>query len=226
MSKHRDLRRRVPAPSCNVLGSRHQSEDQARQVQDGLAQRLATVGLELHPDKTRIVYCQDADRDDHTVPAVSSMRSLRSAGRSAPGTSPGAATGSRGPCTHVQPIVQGWINYYGRFYKSMLYPLLRRVIEHLMRWAMRKYKRLRRREKRAGELLTQASRRSPRLFAHWRIGLRPAGWRGSPASREVHAGFRERRGVRVPPATRRSLASEHIDLRVRSHIGGQQGPSL
>jgi len=24
----------------------------------------------------------------------------------------------------INPIVQGWINYYGRFYKSRLYPLL------------------------------------------------------------------------------------------------------
>ena len=73
-------------------------------------------------------------------------------------------------------IVQGWINYYGRFYKSMLYPLLRRINDHLVRWAMRKYKRLRRREKRAGELMAEASRRSPRLFAHWRFGLKPGGW--------------------------------------------------
>jgi RNA-directed DNA polymerase len=41
---------------------------------------------------------------------------------------------------------------------------------------MRKYKRLRRREKRARELLAEASRRSPQLFAHWRIGLKPGGW--------------------------------------------------
>jgi RNA-directed DNA polymerase len=72
--------------------------------------------------------------------------------------------------------VQGWINYYGRFYKSMLYPLLRRINEHLMRWAMRKYRRLRRREQRARELLAAASRRSPQLFAHWRFGLKPDGW--------------------------------------------------
>jgi RNA-directed DNA polymerase len=65
---------------------------------------------------------------------------------------------------------------HGRFYKSMLYPLLRRINEHLVRWAMRKYKRLRRREKRAGQLRAEASRRSPRLFAHWRFGLKSAGW--------------------------------------------------
>jgi hypothetical protein len=64
----------------------------------------------------------------------------------------------------------------GRFYKSMLYPVLRRINDHLVRWAMRKYKRLRRREKRAGELMAEASRRSPRLFAHWRFGLKPGGW--------------------------------------------------
>jgi hypothetical protein len=54
--------------------------------------------------------------------------------------------------------------------------LLRRINDHLVRWAMPKYKRLRRREKRAGELLAKASRRSPQLFAHWRIGLKPDGW--------------------------------------------------
>ena len=56
-------------------------------------------------------------------------------------------------------IVQGWINYYGRFYKSMLYPLLRRINDHLVRWAMRKFKRLRRREKRARLFLVSVARR-------------------------------------------------------------------
>src|SRR4029450_4505533 len=37
------------------------SERQARQVRDAIAARLAQVGLELHPDKTRIVYCKDDD---------------------------------------------------------------------------------------------------------------------------------------------------------------------
>jgi RNA-directed DNA polymerase len=181
------------------------SEEQARRVRDALAQRLATVGLELHPDKTRIVYCQDADRrGDHEVtsftflgytfrprlarnkwgknfvnflPAVSTdavkamsreIRSWHIARRSDKSLSDLARM--------FNSIVTGWINYYGRFYKSMLYPLLRRINDHLVRWAMRKYKRLRRREQRARQLLAEASRRSPRLFAHWRMGLKPAGW--------------------------------------------------
>ena len=65
---------------------------------------------------------------------------------------------------------------HGRFYKSMLYPLLRRINDHLVRWAMRKFKRLRRREKRARLFLVSVARRSPGLFAHWRFGLKPDGW--------------------------------------------------
>jgi len=181
------------------------SEEQARIVRDALAQRLAAVGLELHPDKTRIVYCKDADRrGDHEVtsftflgytfrPRLAKNRWGKHFVSFLPAVSKDAikAMGREIRSWHIarrsdkslgdlarmfNSIVQGWINYYGRFYKSMLYPLLRRINEHLVRWAMRKYKRLRRREKRARELLAGASRRHPRLFAHWRIGLKPGGW--------------------------------------------------
>lgn len=181
------------------------SEGQARQVRAGLTQRLAAVGLELHPDKTRIVYCQDTDRrGDHEVtsftflgytfrPRLAKNRWGKHFVNFLPAVSKEAikAMGREIRSWHLvrrsdksledfarmfNPIVQGWINYYGRFYKSMLYPLLRRINDHLTRWAMRKYKRLRRREKRAGELLARASRRSPQLFAHWRLGLKPVGW--------------------------------------------------
>ena len=52
-------------------------------------------------------------------------------------------------------IVQGWINYYGRFYRSELLNFLRRLNMHLVRWATRKYKRLKRRERRAMAWLAQ-----------------------------------------------------------------------
>lgn len=67
-------------------------------------------------------------------------------------------------------IVQRWINYYGRFYQSGFVSLLRRINNYLARWACRKYKRLRRRKKRARELLAGAVRRHPNLFAHRRFG--------------------------------------------------------
>jgi len=181
------------------------SQGQAVMVRNALAARLAEVGLELHPDKTRVVYCKDADRrGDHEVtsftflgytfrprlaknkwgkhfvsflPAVSKdavkamsreIRSWHIARRSDKSLTDLAQM--------FNSIVQGWINYYGRFYKSMLYPLLRRINEQLVRWACRKYKRLRRREERARELLAGAARRYPGLFAHWRLGLKPDGW--------------------------------------------------
>lgn len=181
------------------------SREQAVMVRDALARRLAEVGLELHPGKTRVVYCKDADRrGDHEVtsftflgytfrprlaknkwgkhfvsflPAVSKdavkamsreIRSWHIARRSDKSLTDLARM--------FNSIVQGWINYYGRFYKSMLYPLLRRINDHLVRWACRKYKRLRRRERRAKELLARAAKRCPALFAHWRFGLKPDGW--------------------------------------------------
>jgi RNA-directed DNA polymerase len=73
-------------------------------------------------------------------------------------------------------IVQGWINYYGRFYRSRLLSFLRHLNKLLVGWACRKYKRLKRRERRAMAWLAEISRRSPRLFAHWRLGARPDGW--------------------------------------------------
>jgi hypothetical protein len=68
----------------------------------------------------------------------------------------------------LNPIVAGWINYYGRFYRSALNPLLRRVNAYVRRWAGRKYKRLRT-QKRYGRWLAGLVLRQPDLFAHWRL---------------------------------------------------------
>jgi RNA-directed DNA polymerase len=76
----------------------------------------------------------------------------------------------------INPIVSGWINFYGRFYKSMLFYVLRRINERLARWAMRKYKRLHGHYVRAVEWLAGVARRASDLFAHWRVGVRPDGW--------------------------------------------------
>ena len=76
----------------------------------------------------------------------------------------------------VNTTVQGWINYYGRFYRTGLDPLLRRINEYLVRWAKGKYKRLHRHTRRAKRWLVRVARRQPTLFAHWRLGVRPKGW--------------------------------------------------
>ena len=67
----------------------------------------------------------------------------------------------------INPQVRGWINYYGAFYRSLLYSLAARIDEHLVRWAMQKFKRLRGRPTRAWRWLDNARRRQPTLFAHW-----------------------------------------------------------
>jgi hypothetical protein len=73
------------------------------------------------------------------------------------------------------PVVRGWINYYGRFYKSALYPILNQLNGALQRLAMRKYKKLRRRRRRAIYWLGRIAKQVPYLFAHWRLVQQSAG---------------------------------------------------
>lgn len=68
--------------------------------------------------------------------------------------------------TAINPIVAGWMNYYGRFYRSQMYPLLQRINTYLMRWAGNKYKRLRS-YKRFTAWWSGILDRDPGLFAHW-----------------------------------------------------------
>ena len=63
--------------------------------------------------------------------------------------------------------IRGWINYYGRYYKSALYPTLRHIDRILARWAHRKFKSLRRHRRRSQQWLERIARRQPDPFAHW-----------------------------------------------------------
>ena len=74
----------------------------------------------------------------------------------------------------LNPVVQGWINYYGSFYKSVLRPVLQYINQKLVHWAMRKYKKLRGHQRRASRWLGQIAQRELNLFAHWKFGVRPA----------------------------------------------------
>ena len=178
------------------------SKAQARHVLGAIAERMAQVGLELHPDKTRIVYCKDADRrgsHEHEQfnflgytfrPRLSKSKHGKHFVNFLPAVSDDAkkAIGREVRSWRINrrsdktlgdlarmfnPIVQGWINYYGRFYKSMLYPILRRINDYLVRWAMQKYKRLHRHANRARRWLQSVAGRAGGLFAHWRLGLVP-----------------------------------------------------
>jgi RNA-directed DNA polymerase len=178
------------------------SEAQARQVLGAIAERMAQVGLELHPDKTRIVYCKDSGRQgSHEHERFNFLgytfrpRDARNRHGSrfvsfSPAISDDAAKAMRKEirrwrlhrrsdldlkdlAREINPVVQGWITYYGRFYKSGMYPSLQRINEYLVRWAMRKYKRLHRQPTKAWRWLEGVAGREPALFAHWRLGVRP-----------------------------------------------------
>jgi RNA-directed DNA polymerase len=72
------------------------------------------------------------------------------------------------------PVLRGWINYYGKFYKSALYPVFHHLNRTLTWWARRKFKRLRAHQSRAERWLGGVARREPSMFAHWQLlGLKP-----------------------------------------------------
>jgi RNA-directed DNA polymerase len=190
---------------CDDIIVHARSERQALQLRAMIAKRLAECGLELNERKTRVVYCQDDDRrgsHEHTSfdflsytfrPRLSKNRFGKHFLNFTPAVSNEAKTRMRRQMRRWRVVgrsdktltdlalmfnrqLQGWINYFGRFYKSMLYPVFRHFNDLLVRWAMRKYKRLRRHKSRARRFIADVSRRQPGLFAHWRWGLRPDGW--------------------------------------------------
>ena len=98
-------------------------------------------------------------------------------------------------------VLQGWINYYGRFYKSMLYPVFRHFNDTLVRWAMRNTNDCTATKSERGSsslTLLDASLACSRTGA---LACAPTAGRWEPVSGDVHAGFCERRRVRSPPAT-------------------------
>lgn len=182
------------------------SKKQAGWIMAEIERRLAQCKLELHPEKTKIVYCKDEIRrgknpnqrfdflgytfrprlaksreGKHFVgflPAVSDkagkrmrlvMRSWKIHRRSDLSLEDLSGLSN--------PIIRGWINYYGQYYKSALrwsFNVLNRI---LVRWAMRKYKKLRYHYRRAAHWLGRVALQKPKLFYHWQMGFRPSAGR-------------------------------------------------
>jgi len=171
------------------------SEEQARTLRASLETRFAECGLALHPDKTKVVYCKDDDRrgdyPDHKFDFLGyTFRPRLSRRRNGFGVSFNPAVSGKALKSIRQTVrhwtlhqrsdkalddlarmfnnhIRGWINYYGRFYKSALYPTLRHIDRILARWAHRKFKSLRRHKRRTHHWLQHVVRRQPDLFAHW-----------------------------------------------------------
>ena len=177
------------------------SEAEAKHMLKALKQRFQECGLELHPVKTKIVYCKDGKRKGHYEntsfdflgytfrrrvckerkrnrvfvsfnPAVSTaslkamrlkIRKLRVRKRTEMSIEQLAQW--------LNPMINGWFNYYGRYYRSALYRLSHHVNKALVRWARCKFKPLRRHKTRAMKFLEGISKQNPYLFAHWRAGM-------------------------------------------------------
>lgn len=179
------------------------SERQAKLVLEAIRGRFAQCGLELHPMKTRIVYCKDDDRRgeyEHVafdflgytfqprraknrwgkffvsfLPAMSikAAKAVHKTIREWRMASTRNNQRLEDLARLVNPVVRGWMNYYGRFYRSKCIQVLRHLNEALAAWARRKYKRLRRRERASMHWLGGIARRDPKLFVLWELGVRP-----------------------------------------------------
>ena len=167
-----------------------------------LEERLQECGLQMHPVKTKIVYCKDDDRKG-VYPVTSfdflgytfrSRRSKNKWGKYFVNFSP-AMSSSAGKAIRQEvrswslpkrsdksiedlsamfgAKIQGWINYYGRFYRSQMYMTLRHINVKLVLWATRKYRKLYRHRRRASHWLGRLAKNFPGLFPHWRLGLLP-----------------------------------------------------
>jgi group II intron reverse transcriptase/maturase len=177
------------------------NEHEALVLKAALQARLAECHLEMHPTKTKIVYCKDGKRRG-TYPNIKfdflgycfRPRQVRNSRDNSlfcsfsPAVSPSALKTMRAEIRElgirrrtelslveiahrINPLLRGWISYYGRYAPSALAPLLRYVNQTLKAWAMRKFKRFKAHKIRVSHFLQKLSRQNANLFVHWRLGM-------------------------------------------------------
>jgi len=172
------------------------TEAEAVAVKAKLAARLAECQLEMHPDKTRIIYCKDGNRRDEYPNTKYDFLGYCFSPRAArnrkgqlftsfnPRVSATSLKAMRQKIrelnlrkrTHISlediarklnPILRGWLNYYGRFSPTAMHPVWNYVNATLVAWVMRKYKRYMGRKTRASQLIGSIAIKRPELFVHW-----------------------------------------------------------
>ena len=177
------------------------TEQEAQALKDELQARLGECRLEMHPTKTKVVYCKDGKRRGK-YPNVKfdflgycfRPRLVRRSRDGElfwgfnPAVSPSALKDMRAAirdlnllrqtqrsmeeiARQINPLLRGWIQYYGRYAPSALSPLLRYVNHRLLAWVMRKYKSFQARKVRASHFLQRLARDRASLFVHWRLGM-------------------------------------------------------
>ncbi|HEY5509650.1 MAG TPA: group II intron reverse transcriptase/maturase [Prolixibacteraceae bacterium] len=180
------------------------SKAEAERLRVAIEKRFAECGLELNLQKTKIVYCKEDDRRgnypeqkfDFLGFTFQPRRAKNRRGKLFVGFMPAISNKAKKSICDamrqwkmhrqtdksldelarvVNPVLRGWINYYGSFYKSALYRVFQQLNNILVRWASRKYKRLRRNNHRARQWLQGVFHRQPKLFAHWQLSQIKAG---------------------------------------------------
>ncbi len=171
---------------------------EAEALRCALQERLAACKLEMHPDKTKIVYCKDANRRGdfdcitfdflgftfrarktmwpgriyaHSFMPAVSRKALKAISRSIRRWTLHMRSDKalEDLAEFANPQIRGWINYFSNFYRTELRPTLKRIDLYVIRWARRKFKRLRRKTKGARDWFDRLRRANPTLFAHWQL---------------------------------------------------------
>lgn len=179
------------------------SEAQAQRLREEIGARLSACGLELHPEKTRIVYCRDGNRKGNHEHTSFDFLGFTFRGRLAkskqgvyfnsfsPALSGKAAkrirekmrmwnigrwtdAGIEEIAERVNPSVRGWWNYYAAFYMSVFKRVMSHLNAILEKWALRKYRRFKGSRARARGWLSQLAQRAPELLYHWKLGVLPS----------------------------------------------------
>jgi RNA-directed DNA polymerase len=200
------VRREIPGiPFCRYAddGLLHcKSRYQAEYVMRRISERFRQCGLEIHPDKSSIVYCKDVNRaEDYLRISFDFLgytfrprRCVNPKGQVHANFLPAISRDSmkevnrRIRSWHIQlknektlldfsrifnPILRGWHAYYGRFYPSALGQIWNNFNGYLVRWVRRKFKRFFQHKRRARRFLARFARAHPDLFIHWRLGVFP-----------------------------------------------------
>lgn len=180
------------------------SLEQTELLKTALQARLSVCGLQLHPDKTRIAYCADANRRqqyetvrfDFLSYTFKPRQALNRRGKLftsfSPAVSDKAGKSMRQKirqlslqrlsrysleelAVRINTLLDGWVRYFGLFHRTTLQRALRTLDLHIVKWAQKKFKRLHRHKKRAWNWLAGLRSRAPRLFLHWTIDWQTIG---------------------------------------------------
>ena len=177
------------------------TKTEAEQTLTALDERMKACGLELHPEKTKQVYCRDYRRQD-TYETVKfdflgysfQPRSTKSkqTGKLFLGFDCAISISSKkriadkledlkidrlnfksivGVALYLEPFIRGWINYYGKYRITELKPVFLLLRQRLVWWARKRYKRYKTNMVKAYRWLDRVQKQFPNLFYQWRYGF-------------------------------------------------------